>query len=286
MTRTAIPPASRSARRQGPPAAAAGAAAGRAATPGASAVGLASVRSTAAWRVPRPRTSGWGVVVLLLAGVGPSSRPAGAWADDGPSATPAAATESTPRTSRTSRAKAGGADAGAQTRAAREQRVLAFVTEHNPDLAAVLGNLARRQPQEYDAALDDLDRTVSKLAGTRSKDPELHAIELEVWQTKTRVEMLVAQLMAGATKNRTALEARLREALAAELEAKAAHLGYRRQRSMAWYDRQIDRIRAERDDMVETRMKSLLKDSAAKRGEQAANRDEQATKTQAPATGR
>lgn len=289
MTRTAIPPAFRSVQRQSPPAAAAG----HTATAGASALGLAVARSTAARRVPRPQPSGWGVVVLLLAlaGVGPASRPAGVRADDGPAATPAAAAESTPRTSRTSRAKA--TDADAETRAAREQRVLDFVREHDPELAGVLAHLARRQPQEYASALDDLDRTVAKLAGTRSRDPELHAIELEVWQTKTRVEMLVAQLLAGATKNRTALEARLREALAAELEAKAAHLRYRRQRSMAWYDRQIDRIRAERDEMVETRMRSLLKDSAAKRGEQAtsrgeqeADRDKQAAKEPEPATGR
>jgi hypothetical protein len=203
------------------------------------------------------------LTILLGPGIG---RPAGARADDGPAAAvaretvPAASSEEPkPRSSRSSKPKA---DEASETREAREQRVLAFVREHNPDLAAVLTHLARRQSQEYDAALDDLDRTVSKLAGTKSKDPELHAIELAVWQTRTRVEMLVAQLMAGATKSRASLETKLREALAAELEAKAAHLAHRRQRSMAWYDRQIDRIRTERDEMVEMRIKSLLKEQA------------------------
>jgi hypothetical protein len=270
MTRTTIPPVRRSTNWHSPPCTAAG----RAATRCPAAVHTAGPRSAAARLEPRAPAAGWGLVVLLLAlgGVGP----AGARAADGPAAAPAAAAaaEPRPRTSRTSRPQ--GAEA-AETREAREQRVLAFVKEHSPELAAVLAHLARHQPQEYDEALDDLDRAVSKLAVTASKDPELHAIELAVWQTRTRVEMLAAQVMAGATKNRASLEARLREALAAELEAKAAHLGHRRQRSMAWYDRQIDRIRTERDEMVETRMKALLKEQTASRGEQAAKKQEPAT---------
>jgi hypothetical protein len=223
-------------------------------------------RSTTAHTARLVRIAVW-LTILLGPGI---VRPAGTRADDGPAAAvaketvPAAPSEGPkPRSSRSSRSSRPPADEASETREAREQRVLAFVREHNPDLAAVLTHLARRQSQEYDAALDDLDRTVSKLAGTKSKDPDLHAIELAVWQTRTRVEMLVAQLMAGATKSRASLETKLREALAAELEAKAAHLAHRRQRSMAWYDRQIDRIRAERDEMVETRMRSLLKEQAA-----------------------
>lgn len=50
-----------------------------------------------------------------------------------------------------------------------------------------------------------------------------------------------------------------------ELDAKAAHLGYRKKRSMAWYDRQIDRIREERDELVEARMKSLLREQPGRR---------------------
>lgn len=34
---------------------------------------------------------------------------------------------------------------------------------------------------------------------------------------------------------------------------------------MAWYDRQIDRIREERDELVEARMKSLLREQPGRR---------------------
>ena len=169
--------------------------------------------------------------------------------------------EQKPRTSRVSKPKV---DDQPDTLETRGKRVLTFVHEHNPELAAVLTHLERRSPTDYEAAVNDLDRSVTKLIGARSGDPEVYEIELRVWQTRTRVDMLVAQLLASTAKNRTALETKLREAVAAELEAKAAHLGHRRQRSMAWYDRQIDRIRDDRDEMVESRVKSLLREQAAR----------------------
>jgi len=125
----------------------------------------------------------------------------------------------------------------------------------------VLAHLERRKPDEYRRALDDVAKRVAPLIGAKTKDPELLALEVRSWQARTRVELLVAQLLAGTTKRRGELEKKLREAIAVELDAKAAHLGYRKRRSMAWYDRQLDRIREERDELVAERMKSLLRES-------------------------
>lgn len=150
----------------------------------------------------------------------------------------------------------------AEGRAERETRVLTFLEAHNAELADVLSHLKRRQASAYDTAVDELGETIADLVATQAKDPELYELELRLWQTKSRVEMLVARLMAGTKKGRTDLEQKLREAVGAELEAKADHLTYRKQRSMAWYDRQIDRIRERRDEVVDERMRSLLKHQA------------------------
>ena len=56
---------------------------------------------------------------------------------------------------------------------------------------------------------------------------------------------------------REVLERQLREAIAAELDIRATQLAYRRQRSIAWYDRQINRLATKRDDLVNARLKSL-----------------------------
>ena len=58
------------------------------------------------------------------------------------------------------------APATAEDRDARERRVLAFVAEHQPDLADVLAHLAKK-PDEHAEAIADLDRSVRALSATR-----------------------------------------------------------------------------------------------------------------------
>ncbi len=150
------------------------------------------------------------------------------------------------------------APAATEDRDARERRVLAFVAEHQPDLADVLAHLAKKKPDEYAEAIADLDRGVRALSATRAKDERLFGIELRAWQARTRVDLLVAGWLAGGRKDRAKLEPALREAVTAELDAKAEHLAYRKERSAAWYDRQIVRLCDKRDELVSSRLNTLL----------------------------
>lgn len=228
-------------------------------------------RRPSAWRAAAPIGILAGLLLLWCGGAGR------ALAEDSPGGSRGAAPEAEPKP-RSSRGGArsrpaddgpagpqpGNAGVDPDSAEARGEKVLAFVRAQSPELAAVLGHLARRNPADYEAAIDDLSGTIAKLAAALEKDPALHAIELELWRTRTRVELLGARLVTGSEHERAGLEARLREAVAAELEAKAAHLAYRRQRSMAWYDRQLDRLRDERDDLVESRVRSLMRGQAPK----------------------
>jgi len=145
-----------------------------------------------------------------------------------------------------------------EDRVAREQRVLAFVAEHQPELADVLAHLGKRKPAEYEAAIADLHRSVQALSTSRSKDERLHGIELRAWQARTRIDLLVARWLAGGKKDRARLEPALREAVTAELDVRAEHLAYRKERSAAWYDRQIVRLRDRRDELVAARLSAVL----------------------------
>ncbi|MFM7043678.1 MAG: hypothetical protein ACKO35_16010 [Planctomycetaceae bacterium] len=200
-------------------------------------------------------------LAILVAGAGEGLPASGA---EGPAAPEPAAARAQARPSSADAKSDPSADAAATPADgsdALDAGVIAFVQEHSPELAAVLAHLERRKPDEYRRALDDVAKRVAPLIGAKTKDPELLALEVRSWQARTRVELLVAQLLAGTTKRREELERKLREAIAVELDAKAAHLGYRKRRSMAWYDRQLDRIREERDELVAERMKSLLRES-------------------------
>lgn len=148
-----------------------------------------------------------------------------------------------------------------QTAAERERRVIGFVRSHSPELAEVLARLETSKPDEYARAIEELDRSVQPLTTGRAKDPRLHEMELQAWQARTRVELLGARCMAAkkvSVSEREALERQLRDAIIAELDIRAAQLAYRKQRSTAWYDRQINRLATKRDDLVNARLKSLL----------------------------
>lgn len=145
----------------------------------------------------------------------------------------------------------------------REQRVLSFVETHQPELAKVLANLEKRKPAEYDRAIEELDRSVQPLTSGKAKDPQLLELDVRAWQARTRVELLGARVMAGKEgkgqgKDREELERQLREAIAAELDIRAERLTYRKQRSAAWYDRQINRLAEKRDALIAARLKALL----------------------------
>ena len=155
---------------------------------------------------------------------------------------------------------AGSANAGTADGTAREQRVLAFVEKNQPELARLLSHLAKRKPEEYAEALAELDRKVLSLEAEKSKDERLHEVGLRAWQARTQVDLLVARWIAGGKKDRSKIEPQLREAVNAELDARAEHLSIRKERSAAWYDRQIVRLRDKREEVVTSRLDDLLGD--------------------------
>lgn len=143
----------------------------------------------------------------------------------------------------------------------RERRVVLFVQEHQPELAKVLAHLAKSKPADYARAIEELDRSVQPLIAGKAKDPRLHELGLLAWQARTRVDLLAARLVAGKVgkgKDREQLEQQLREAIAMELDIRAEQLAYRKQRSAAWYDRQIQRLSEKRDALITARLKSLV----------------------------
>lgn len=148
--------------------------------------------------------------------------------------------------------------------AERAQRVRAFVGEHQPELAALLDRLEKRKPADHAVAIADLDDSVRALVASRAKDERLYELELRAWQARTRIDLLVARWMAGSKKARARLEPDIREALAAEIDARAEQLAYRKQRSAGWYDRQIARLRDKQDELVAERLAALLVEPARK----------------------
>jgi hypothetical protein len=155
------------------------------------------------------------------------------------------------------------AEEPADAAAERRRRVVEFVREHQPELAGVLEHLEQKKPADHARAIEELDRSVRLLVSGKARDPRLHELEIECWKTRMRVDLLGARLLAAkgsrkATAEREELERQLRAAITAELDARAAQLAYRKERSIAWYDRQIERLTSKREELVAARLAPLL----------------------------
>ncbi len=143
----------------------------------------------------------------------------------------------------------------------RQRRVVAFVAAHQPELAELLAHLRTAKPADYARAIDELDRSVRPLITGKARDPRLYEIELRAWQARTRGDVLGARWMAakgGDAKEREELVRQLREVIATEFDMRAAQLAYRKERSIAWYDRQLNRLSTKRDELMTARLKAIL----------------------------
>jgi hypothetical protein len=75
----------------------------------------------------------------------------------------------------------------------RQAAAQGFVGQHHPELLELLTYLERHQPRAYGRAIDDLYRVSQRLAEMEQSDLERYQLELRVWQTKSRIQLLAAR---------------------------------------------------------------------------------------------
>ena len=92
--------------------------------------------------------------------------------------------------------------------ASREKVARRFAAEHHPELARLLGELAKQDRKQYDAAITDIHRAIDRMEKYREKHPERYETTLEDWKLSSRIRLAVARM--SLTKD-PELEAHLRE---------------------------------------------------------------------------
>jgi hypothetical protein len=75
-----------------------------------------------------------------------------------------------------------------------ERAALDFVAQHHSELSDLLGHLKSAQPKKYQQAIDELWRTNERLTTLQKRDADRYALELELWKTKSRIQVLAARL--------------------------------------------------------------------------------------------
>ncbi len=92
---------------------------------------------------------------------------------------------------------------------------IAFVTEHHPELVALLQSLKSMRQKEYDTAIREIVRTKKRLDAIAKREPEVHSMELDAWKLKSKIDLLMAR---GIARDKSFDKAALRDLLSLQLE--------------------------------------------------------------------
>ena len=139
----------------------------------------------------------------------------------------------------------------------REAAALAFVQQHQPELARLLDYLRKNQPRQYQRAVRELSRTVERLAQVRDRDPRRYELELQAWKTRSRVDLLAAKWQ---VKPDDELRERLRAAIVDQMTVQKELLTRERERltqRLQNLDAQLQTLESGEQAEIERRMHSL-----------------------------
>ncbi|MFI4876476.1 MAG: hypothetical protein ACIALR_14095 [Blastopirellula sp. JB062] len=142
--------------------------------------------------------------------------------------------------------------------AQRETLAFALVRKHHPELESLLRPLQRRKPRQYETAIRDLSRVSERLRQIERRQPERYEAELEIWKSKSRIQLMAAQLRM--SPDDESLRDRLRTEIAALIGAQRRSFELEKSRMtqrLEWLDKQLDRLDGDVTPVVERRLRAI-----------------------------
>ena len=145
--------------------------------------------------------------------------------------------------------------------AGQEASAVAFVRENHAELASLLDNLKESRPKEYQKAVRDLARVRERLAQMKANNGARYDLELAVWKTESRIQLLAARLHMSDSQE---LRDQIRQAINERFDLKLAVLKLERDMFRDKADKaeaQIQKLDQQRSDIVEKQVQALAKPS-------------------------
>jgi hypothetical protein len=145
-----------------------------------------------------------------------------------------------------------------------EAEALGFVREHHPELAKVLEVLKPMDPVEFRKAIVELLQVSRSLSDLKARNPKRFEVSLDAWKTKSRVELLAAQLAGSPSEE---LRSQLRTAIEAKVDAEIRRQRFELEQAEAAAKKARDilgRLETNREAVVEARFRALAPRKAAK----------------------
>ncbi len=107
---------------------------------------------------------------------------------------------------------------------ADEALLLDFVEQQQPKLLKLLEFMKRKQPAQYDQALKELSKSKQRLSNLENRDTDLYKIELQLWQIRSQLRMLLAEIAVAESASQDKLHKRLAELVTQEVDLDSARM--------------------------------------------------------------
>lgn len=143
-------------------------------------------------------------------------------------------------------------------RAKEERRVLSFVATHQPKLLELMEFLKQKHPAQYEQALREMSRSRTRLENLAKRDLDMYAIELELWQIRSRLRLLAAEISVAPEAKQEKLNATLAQLVEKEVAQDLARLKLQRERTakqLEQFDQQIVQRESEHSAQIEKMLK-------------------------------
>ncbi len=138
---------------------------------------------------------------------------------------------------------------------ADEGSLLEFVELHQPALVKLLKYMKKKQPQQYEQALRELTRVKQRLNSLEKRDAESYAIELELWQVRSKLRMLVAEILASDKSSQEKLRGQLHGLVEKEIDLDLARLQLEQRR----IEQRLSSVQSQLDERTSDRAATLSK---------------------------
>ncbi|GAB5403450.1 MAG: hypothetical protein Aurels2KO_16810 [Aureliella sp.] len=132
-----------------------------------------------------------------------------------------------------------------------------FVAKHLPELTKLLERLKKQGKGQYQRAARDLERSIARIENLKTRDEQLHSVELDLWKTRSRLQFAAAEIAIKQPENDDTATKRIQKLLKKKTELELDRLRILRERAV----KQI----AELDSQITEREKDLKDEDTIKK---------------------
>ncbi|MCC6511920.1 MAG: hypothetical protein IT423_22675 [Pirellulaceae bacterium] len=137
--------------------------------------------------------------------------------------------------------------------AVQDKNVLDFVSQHQPELAELIVFLKKKQPADYRQAIRENLKVRDRLVQLEERDPELYAVELNIWKNAAQLRLWAASVSVKSKKLSDEDRAQLKRLVAKENELIVQRLTLDKQRAearIAQLNQQLSKRQAQSESVV------------------------------------